>query len=311
MAMRVMVTGGAGFIGGHLVDAFLERRCRVSVIDNLTTGLRENLRDEATLFEIDIRDRDQVLRAFEAEPPEVVLHLAAQADVRRSMDEPAYDAGVNLIGSLHLLEAARRFGTERFVFASTGGAVYGEPKVLPATEATVPEPLSCYGASKRAVEYYLAIYASIHGLRTTVLRYANVYGPRQNPKGEAGVVAIFSQLLLDRKQPTIFGDGSKTRDYVFVGDVVRANLLAIDREADGVFNIGTGRQTTDREVFEAVRDAAGVDVEAIYAPRRKGEVEHIALDAARAAATFGWKPEVGFAEGVRRAVESYRARRAR
>lgn len=304
--MRVLVTGGGGFIGGHLVDGFRAKGARVSVIDNLSTGSTQHLPDDVELHEVDIRDRDAVFRAFEAAPPEVVLHHAAQADVRRSMDDPIYDASVNLLGSINLLDAAKRFGTTRFVFASTGGAVYGEPTTIPVPETHEAMPLSCYGASKRAVEVYLPVYAAGWGLPVTVLRYANVYGPRQNPKGEAGVVAIFSLQMLEGKTPIIFGDGSKTRDYVFVGDVVRANLLAVEKQQDGVFNIGTGRRTSDRQVFDAVRAAVGARVEPQMGMIRKGEIEHIALDASRAKAILGWEPSVDFEAGVAQAVAWYR-----
>jgi UDP-glucose 4-epimerase len=308
--MRILVTGCAGFIGSHLVDALLARGHRVSILDNLTTGFLANVNPKATLFEGDVRERSTVFGAFQTEPPEVVFHLAAQADVRRSMDDPVFDASVNLIGSLHLLEAAKRHGTTRFVFASTGGAIYGEPASLPVDEDAVPRPLSCYGAAKLSVEHYLDIYAT-YGLRTTVLRFANVYGPRQNPKGEAGVVAIFAELLFEGKRPTIFGDGSKTRDYVYVGDIVRANLMAMEKGIDGTFNLGTGRRVTDRQVFEVVRDAVGAKVEAVHGPLRKGEVAHISLDATRAAKVLGWTPEFSFEDGVKQAVEWYRKERSK
>jgi len=306
--MRVLVTGGAGFIGGHLVDAFISRGCRVVVLDDLSTGSRDNLHRDAVFVHGDIRDRATVEATFERESPEVVVHLAAQADVRRSMSDPVHDASVNVVGTLHLLDAARRRGTRQFVFSSTGGAVYGEPDELPVAETDPVAPLSCYGAAKRAAELYIGVHAQVYGLKATILRYANVYGPRQNPKGEAGVVAIFSLQLLEGKRPTIFGDGSKTRDYVYVGDVVQANLAAVDGAVTGIFNIGTGRRVTDREVFDAVRDAVGTDVEPDYAAKRPGEVDHIALDAGRAAEHLGWRPTVDFASGVELAVEHYRQR---
>ena len=304
--MRVLVTGGAGFIGSHLVDAFHERGARVSVVDNLTTGTRANVRPEATVHEIDIRDRDAVFRAFEAETPDVVLHLAAQADVRRSMDDPGYDLDVNVRGTIHLLEAGSRFGLTRMVFASTGGAIYGEPAEIPVAEGCPPAPTSCYGASKAAAEVYLGVYAESAGVRASVLRFANVYGPRQNPKGEAGVVAIFSLKMLEGERCTIFGDGSKTRDYVYIDDIVDAVGRAVDGDVDGTFNLGTGQPTSDQQVFDAVRAAVGVDAEPHYGARRRGEVEHIALDATRAAERLGWQPKVEFEDGVRRAVAYYR-----
>ena len=257
-----------------------------------------------------MRERNAVLGAFQTEPPEVILHLAAQADVRRSMDDPVYDASINLLGSLHLLEAAKRYGTLRFVFASTGGAIYGEPATLPVSESAIPKPLSCYGAAKLAVEHYLDIYAA-YGLRTTALRFANVYGPRQNPKGEAGVVAIFAEQLFAGKTPTIFGDGTKTRDYVYVGDIVRANLLAVDKGIDGrsISAPGGGSATGRCSRSSALR--SGSTWRRSTARRRQGEVEHIALDAAKAAATLGWTAEVTFEEGVRQAVAWYREARSK
>ena len=304
--MRILVTGGAGFIGSHIVDALLARGHAVAVLDNLTTGSKANVAAAAELYEVDLRDRAAVQGVFAAFPAEVVFHHAAQADVRRSMDEPAYDAAVNILGSLHLLEAAARHGTTRFIYASSGGAIYGEPHSLPVREDHPILPLSNYGVSKATVEPYLRVAAATSGMRTTALRYANVYGPRQNPKGEAGVVAIFATLMLQGKQATIFGDGEKTRDYVYVEDIVRANLLAFERGIDGAFNIGTGVRTTDFEVYTAVQGALGTSLAPIYGPRRKGEVEHIALDAALAKEKLGWAPSVDFAEGVRRAVAFYR-----
>jgi UDP-glucose 4-epimerase len=304
--MRVLVTGGAGFIGSHLVDALLERGHRVSVLDNLTTGLRSQVPNEASFHELDLRDAEGVAGALKAEAPEVIFHLAAQADVRRSMDEPSYDASVNIVGSLHLLEYAARAGLHRFIFASTGGAIYGEPDALPVPEDHPDRPLSNYGVSKAAVERFLRVHHQAFDLQAVALRYANAYGPRQNPKGEAGVVAIFSKLMLAGKRPTIFGDGTKTRDYVHVSDIVAANLAALEREAGGVYNIGTGVSTSDQAVFEAVRDALAVNLEPIYGPRRKGEVEHICLNAVRAQQELSWKPEVEFRSGVQQTADWYR-----
>lgn len=303
--MRILVTGGAGFIASHVSDRLFALGHEVSIVDNLSTGKRENLPQAAKFHEIDIRDAT-LSAVFEADKPEVVIHHAAHADVTRSVRDPQYDASVNVLGSLNLLECCRAHGVRKFIYASTGGALYGEPEYIPADEAHPINPLSPYGVSKHTVEHYLYAYRANHGLEYTVLRYPNVYGPRQDPHGEAGVVAIFSLQLLTGKQPVIFGDGSKTRDYCNVADIVEANVLALNSPLSGTYNLGRGLEVTDLEVFEAVRAAVGSKTEPAYSPVRPGEVEHIALDAAKAERELGWKWKVELTDGIATAVDHYR-----
>ena len=308
--MRILVTGGAGFIASHVVDRYVAAGHDVSIVDNLATGRRENLNPAATFHEVDITDAAALGRVFERERPEVVNHHAAQMDVRRSVREPVFDATTNIVGSINLIEAALRVGTRRVVYASTGGAVYGEPEQIPAPESHPINPISQYGISKHTVEHYLRLYAANEGLQYVILRYANVYGPRQNPHGEAGVTAIFALKMLEGERPTIFGAGHKTRDYVFVEDVVAANAVALDRGTGEAVNVGTGVQTSDQQVYDAIAAAVGFTQPAIYGEERKGEIQHSALAIGHAREVLGWSPQVAFAEGVRRTVEALRARRA-
>jgi UDP-glucose 4-epimerase len=301
--MKVLVTGGAGFIASHVVDRFLASGHEVVIVDNLASGFRENINPRARFYELDIRDEEGIETLFAREQPEVVNHHAAQMDVRKSTYIPMEDAAINILGTLNLILAGLRHGLKQFVYASSGGASYGEPQYMPVDEAHPINPICQYGISKHTVEHYLYLYQHNYGLNSVVLRYPNLYGPRQTPHGEAGVVAIFSGLLLAGKQPTIFGDGSKTRDYCYIDDVVAANLLVLGREGHAIFNLGTGLPTTDLAVFEAVRDAVGIDMEPNFAPPRLGEIQHIALSPAKAERELGWRAQVPFAEGVRRTVE--------
>jgi UDP-glucose 4-epimerase len=300
-----VVTGGAGFIGSHISDALIERGYRVVVIDNLSSGKTRNLAPSAVFYEMDIRD-DGLEDVFATEQPEVMFHLAAQMDVRKSVSDPAYDAGVNVCGTANLLEAARKAGLKKTIYAATGGAMYGEPKTIPADESTPLEPLCPYGISKGVVEMYLELYRKLYGMRYTSLRFPNVYGPRQDPHGEAGVVAIFSQLMLAGKQPKIFGDGSMTRDYVYVGDVVAANMLALEQGDGERMNLGWGEEIPVQAIFDGVRKHVGCDMQPEYVDERLGEVHHISLDASRARSVLGWEPQVSLDEGLRRCVEFYR-----
>jgi UDP-glucose 4-epimerase len=304
--VKVLVTGGAGFIGSHLSDRLLAAGHEVAIVDNLATGKRENLPPDAAFHEVDIRS-EELGKAFEREKPEAVCHLAAHIDVTRSVRDPAYDASVNILGALNVLECCRRYSVRKVLYAGTGGALFGEPSYLPVDESHPVDPISPYGVSKHTVEHYLFAYRHNFGLQYTVLRYPNVYGPRQDPHGEAGVVAIFSLQLLSGVRPTIFGDGTKTRDYCYVGDIVNANMLALNTQVCGVYNLGRAIEVSDLEIFEAVRDAVGTDVVPIFGEKRPGEVEHIALDASRARADLGWEWEVDLSEGVGEAVAFYRA----
>jgi UDP-glucose 4-epimerase len=308
--MRAVVTGGAGFIGSNLVDALLERGDEVTVLDDLSTGRRENLEPAlaagAELVELDIRDAEAVIRVLERLRPRAVFHLAAQIDVRRSTSDPAFDARVNVEGTINVLQAALRAGVERFVNTSTGGAIYGEGRILPAPEDHPVAPEAPYGQSKFAAEGYCELFRRLHTLSTVSLRYGNVYGPRQDPLGEAGVIAIFCGRLLAGERPTVFGDGLQTRDYVYVDDVVRANLLAVESSGGGAFNIGRGIETTVLELVEALAPHAGDGFEPEHAPARLGEVRQNALDSTRAEKELGWRATVGLEEGLERTLGSLR-----
>jgi UDP-glucose 4-epimerase len=304
--MKCLVTGGAGFIGSNLVDALLARGDEVTVVDDLSTGRRENLDGAlaagAELAELDIRDAATLAKLASERRPQTVFHLAAQIDVRKSLEDPAFDAAVNVGGTANVLEAARAAGTRRVVFVSTGGAIYGEGagQRLPLDEATAIAPLSAYGQSKYAAEGYLALYERLHGLSGVALRLGNVYGPRQDPLGEAGVIAIFCGLLRAGGRPTVYGDGAQTRDYIYVGDVVAAALAAAGSEVTGPLNIGTGRETSVLELAESLGRLGGAEVfEPEFAPARAGEVQRIALDASRAGRELGWAPETSLDDGLR------------
>lgn len=307
--MRVLVTGGAGFIGSHVAEALVAAGHEVLVLDDLSAGERANVPERAQFAQVDLGDRGAVMGTLEAFRPEAVNHHAAQTNLRFSVEQPMADARANVLGTLHLLEAALAVGARRFLYASTGGAIYGEPERLPADEMTPVRPLAPYGYHKFLGEEVLRLGSGQGRLATCTLRYGNVYGPRQNPKGEAGVVAIFATLLLRGERPTIFGDGSKTRDYVFVEDVVRANLLAMEEAPPGAcYNIGTGKPTADQRIFDLVRGAVGAHLTPIYGSKRPGEVDHIRLDCRRAERELGWRPQVLLEEGIERAVAFYRGR---
>lgn len=302
--MKALVTGGAGFIGSHVADAYLAEALEVAVVDDLSRGRRENLSPQARFYQVDIRDRAALENVFAQEKPDFVSHQAAQIDVRRSVAEPDFDAQCNILGSINLLDLAVKYKCQRVVYASTGGAVYGEPKVLPVTEEAPLMPLAPYGISKHTVEHYLFNYRHLHGLTFVVLRYGNVYGPRQSSKGEAGVVAIFSEQMIAGMTPTIYGHGSKTRDYVQVSDVARANVRALTLGDNEIFNVATGVPTTDYQVFAHVRDALrAASLPPNYAPFRPGEVCHIHLDVRKAKSGLDWEPRVTIDEGIRRTAE--------
>ena len=304
--MRILVTGGAGFIGSNVVDGYLADGHEVAVFDNLSTGRREFVDPRATLFVGDLADAGDVERCVAAFRPEVVSHHAAQIDVRHSVADPVNDARTNVLGSLGLLQSCTRHGVRKFLYASTGGALYGEGRTLPATEDHPINPESPYGVSKHTVEHYLYLWRLLHGLDYTVLRYPNVFGPRQNPHGEAGVNAIFIGLMLHGQRPRIFGTGDQVRDYVFVGDIVAANLLALGRAGGEMLNIGTGVGTSVNDIVRAINEVLGTRIEPIHEAARPGEVQRIYLDASRARASLGWTPTVTFLEGLRRTIDWHR-----
>ena len=310
--MRALVTGGAGFIGSNLVDALLERGDEVTVVDDLSTGRRSNLEKAlaagAELVEADIRDAAAMAEIVGRAAPEAIFHLAAQIDVRRSVAEPAFDAGINVGGTANMLEAARLAGAGRFVFVSTGGAIYGEGagKALPLAEDAAVEPLSPYGQSKFAAEGYVSLYRRLYGLSGVSMRLGNIYGPRQDPLGEAGVIAIFCGKLREGGRPTVFGSGEQTRDYVYVGDVVAALLAAARSDASGAFNVGTGREASVLELISLLRGMqdGGEGFEPETAAARTGEVERIAIDADRAERELGWHAETSLEDGLRLTLAS-------
>src|SRR4051794_29990398 len=316
--MRALVTGGAGFIGSNLVDALLDRGDEVTVVDNLSTGRIDNLdaarRRGIAFHEADITEPERLCTLFAGARPDIVFHLAAQIDVRKSIEDPAWDASINVGGTINVLDAARRAGVARVVNTSTGGAIYGDVETIPTPETTPPRPMAAYGTSKLCAETYCGWYERLYGLSAVTLRYGNVYGPRQDPLGEAGVIAIFCGRLMSGERPTIFGDGQQTRDYVYVADVVAANLAAASHpEAHGVYNVGTGRESSVLEVLGSLRRAAGLgddDLPPEFAPARLGELQRSALDISRARVELGFTAQADLDDGMRRTFEWARAAHA-
>ena len=308
--MKVLVTGGAGFIGSHVVDGYVAQGHTVAIVDNLSTGSRDFLNPKATFYEADIR-RPELSHVFEAERPEVVSHLAAQIDVRRSVEDPAYDADVNILGSINVLQNCMKHGVRKFIFASTGGAIYGEPETLPVSEEYWPKPVCHYGAAKYSVEHYVDLYRHLYNLDYTILRFTNVYGPRQNPHGEAGVCSILIGLMLAGKQPTLYGFGEPLRDYIYVGDVARAAALALNKGGGEVINLASGVGTSVREVFDIIRDILGFPHEPILRELRPGEVNRIYATRDKAAQILGWIPEMSLREGLERTVRYIREQQGR
>jgi UDP-glucose 4-epimerase len=300
--VKIAVTGGAGFIASHVVDAYLDGGHEVHVIDDFSTGQNVNVNSQATLHRVDIAEKEAA-RLIEQIKPDVLNHHAAQMDVRHSVADPMFDARVNILGFINLLEACKNSGVKKIIFASSGGAVYGEQKVFPAPESHDTEPASPYGVSKRAGELYLSYYRQAFGLPYIALRYANVYGPRQSAQGEAGVVAIFLSALLAGKTPVINGDGRQTRDYVYVGDVVAANVAALQSSFIGPINIGTGVETDVVTIYQHLRQAVGSPIEAQHGPAKPGEQRRSCLDAGRAAQILGWRPQMTLKDGLRHTVD--------
>lgn len=303
--MKILVTGGAGFIGSHIVDALLSNDHSVHVLDDLSAGRAANVPADASLHVLDIRS-SEVEALFARERFDVLVHHAAQMDVRKSVADPALDAEINILGFLNLMEAGRQHGLEKVVFASTGGAIYGEPVYTAQDENHPLRPISPYGIGKLATEKYLHYYETQYGLQHVSLRYANVYGPRQSPTGEAGVVSIFTQKLLAGDQPVIYGDGTQTRDYTYVGDVVQANLRALSHPGSGIFNVGTATETSVNELFRTIRDQVAPDVAAIYGPARPGEQNRSVLAYDRSKRDLGWEPKVDLNTGIAHTVEWFR-----
>jgi len=304
--LKVLVTGGAGFIGSHIVDALLEEDNEVVIVDNLSTGFRQNVNPRATFYPVSIVDR-RLKHIFKVEQPDVVIHEAAQTVVTRSVREPVYDAQVNIIGSINLLDNCVNFKVKKVVYASSC-AIYGAPQYIPIDEDHPLNAISPYGVSKQTVERYLFAYNNIFGLNYCALRYSNVFGPRQNAAGEAGVIAIFTRQMLSGKQPKIYGNGDKTRSYVYVKDVVAANMLALKSESCGVFNIGTSAETSDQRIFDLVSHFCLYDGIPKYMDERPGEIRRMCLDATRASQVLGWVPATNIEEGIANTVSSYRDR---
>jgi len=309
VSKRILITGGAGFIGSTIADLFVGAGWDVAIVDDLSSGKREQVPAAARFYPCDVRSA-AAAEAVEREQPDVICHHAAQIDVRKSMADPRFDADVNVGGLLNLMQAATRAGTvKQVLFASSGGATYGDTDVIPTPESHPQRPISHYGAAKAASELYLGVFAASHGFKVAALRYANVYGPRQDPHGEAGVVAIFCARLLDGKPCTIYGDGGQTRDYVFVGDVARANLAAAERAYHGAVNVCTGVETDVNALYAHLARAAGSSAAPVHAPGRPGEQRRSCISPALAATALGWRPEVALADGLARTLEHFRAKR--
>jgi UDP-glucose 4-epimerase len=307
--VKVLVTGGAGFIGSNLADRLVEEGHQVVVVDDLSSGQRRQVPSAANFYHMDVESR-WLDRVIERERPEAVCHLAAQISVARSVRDPLFDARVNVVASIGLLAACQAHGVRRLVFSSTGGAIYGDADVIPTPETYPAAPVSPYGASKLSFEHYLHVYREVHGLSSVALRFANVYGPRQDPHGEAGVVAIFSRALLAGTVPTINGDGAQTRDYTYVGDVVAAVAAALKSDATGSYNVGTATETDVNQLFAMIAAAAGSRAEPLHGPARPGEQLRSCIAIDRIRADLGWQPRVSLAEGIPITVEYFRAQAA-
>jgi len=303
--VRVLVTGGAGFIGSNIVDALISAGHEIAIIDNLSTGKEENINPEASFFHIDITDFEALEGIFQNFKPEIVFHVAAQIDLRKSVEEPSFDAEVNVVGSVNLFSLCIQYGVKRIIFSSTGGALYGEREKIPANENSSIEPLSPYGVSKYCTEQYLNYFKRLYGIERVILRYGNVYGPRQDPFGEAGVIAIFTNKILNGETLTVYGDGNQTRDYIFIEDVVRANLLSIEGK-EGIYNIGTNVETSVNHIIELFSKILEKDIKPIYTQPRKGEVYRISLNTEKAKMELGFEVKFTFEEGLRKTIQWYK-----
>lgn len=308
MGVKVLVTGGAGFIGSHLVDRLVQEGNQVIVMDNLSTGKRQQVNKKATFYKMDIRN-ERIERVFRNERPLILVHLAAQMNVRYSTENPSFDADVNILGTLNLLEHAVKNGVRKVSFASSGGAIYGEQEVFPAPESHRTDPLSPYGISKLAGEKYLAYYEKEMGLRSVSLRFANVYGPRQEPEGEAGVVAIFSKLMLDGGQPIVNGTGKQTRDFIYVDDVVESIMTTLGEDIQGAYNVGTGQESTVNECYAIIKTLTNSSCKELFGAAKKGEQFRSVLDIRKLQEQFGWEPQISLSDGLKSTVEFFRSQR--
>lgn len=301
---KILVTGGAGFIASHIVDKLIKNGDKVVVVDNLSTGREENLNKEAIFYNVDILD-DSLRKVFEIEKPDCVIHHAAQIDVQRSIRQPMDDARVNVSGTINILECCKEYNVKKIVYASTA-AVYGEPKYLGIDEKHPVAPISYYGISKHTPEHYIKVYSSLYGIKYTILRYANAYGIRQDPKGEGGVISIFVDKLLEEGTPIIFGTGEQTRDFIYVKDIVEANVLAVSKGDNNIFNIGTGVATSINELFNSMKEISGAKVEPIYKEARKGDILHSYFDISKAKEILGWSPRYSLKDGLKETICFYK-----
>ncbi len=302
---KIIVTGGAGFIGSHVVDAFVENHHQVLIIDNLSSGKRENINPSANFIQMDICS-EEIDKLFQDFQPDFVAHLAAQIDVRKSVSDPIFDAKVNILGGINLLNSSVKYGVKKFIFASTGGAIYGEADVLPVPETYLPKPMSPYGTSKLAFEHYIGLYQRLHGLNYLTLRLPNVYGPRQSPEGEAGVCSILTGLMLKGKKPVLYGYGTPQRDYVFVKDIAQAFLLGLEKGDNEIINLGSAKGTTVREIFDIIANITGYKEEPELAPLRPGEVQTIYITGYKAHQILNWQPQTDLPTGLKQTVEYIR-----
>jgi len=303
--MNILVTGGAGFIGSQIVDAYIKNGHHVTIIDNMSTGVKEFINPEADFYEMDIND-DGISKIFDEHNIDIVNHHAAQIDLRKSVEDPKFDINVNIAGSVNLLENARKYKVKKFIFASTGGAIYGEHDYFPADEDHPTRPYAPYGINKMCVEKYLYYYNHVFGMDYIVFRYANVYGPRQNPHGECGVIAIFTDKILAGKQPLINGEGDQTRDYVFVNDVVNANVLAIDAAGPNIYNIATTRETDVNYIFDRINHYAGTGFEEKHGPAKLGEQQRSVLSFEKISTELGWQPQTDIETGLKITTEYFK-----